>query len=125
MRRRPEHGGLGLSRTARTYGVDCRLCLAAGARGGGGGMKRFAHGASALLTLVHVAVAFSPIFDWIVLDVIGAPPETLAPGRLGMQLADVLVRRHLEAGRVHGRDERGARHRAAVVAESLRERRDF
>ena len=49
-------------------------------------LLRFAHGASAALTLLHVAVAFSPLFDWVVLDVIGAPRETLAPGRVGMQL---------------------------------------
>ena len=49
-------------------------------------LLRFAHGASALLTIAHIAVAFTPLFDWVVLDVIGAPVETLEPGRTGMQL---------------------------------------
>ena len=49
-------------------------------------LLRFAHGASALLTLLHVLIAFTPLFDWIVLDAIGAPAVTLEPARVGMQL---------------------------------------
>ncbi|MGC6487694.1 MAG: hypothetical protein ACON4Z_08625 [Planctomycetota bacterium] len=51
-----------------------------------GRLLRFAHGTSALLTGVHALVAFTPLFDGLVLDLIGAPPETLEPARLGMQL---------------------------------------
>lgn len=49
-------------------------------------LLRFAHLASLVLTVVHVAVAFTPLFDWIVLDVIGVPPEIVEPGRVGMML---------------------------------------
>ncbi len=49
-------------------------------------LLRFAHAASLLLTALHAVVAFTPMFDWIVLDVIGAPASTLEPGRVGMQL---------------------------------------
>ena len=49
-------------------------------------LLRFAHLASIMLTALHAWVAFTPLFDWIVLDVIGAPPVTLEPGRIGMQL---------------------------------------
>lgn len=49
-------------------------------------LRRFAHGASALLTVIHIAVAFTPLFDWIALDLIGVPPEIVEPGRIGMQI---------------------------------------
>ena len=49
-------------------------------------LLRFAHGASALLTAAHALVAFSPLLDWLVLDLIGAPAATLEPARVGMQL---------------------------------------
>lgn len=49
-------------------------------------LRRFAHLASALLTVVHVVVAFTPLFDWIALDLIGVPPEIVEPGRIGMQI---------------------------------------
>ena len=49
-------------------------------------LLRFAHGSSLLLTAAHAAVAFSPLFDALVLDGIGAPAETLEPARTGMQL---------------------------------------
>ena len=49
-------------------------------------LRRFAHGTSALLTVVHIAVAFTPLFDWIALDLIGVPPEIVEPGRIGMQI---------------------------------------
>lgn len=49
-------------------------------------LRRFAHGASALLTVVHIAVAFTPLFDWIALDLIGVPPEIVEPGRIGMMI---------------------------------------
>jgi len=49
-------------------------------------LLRFAHLASIVLTVVHVAVAFTPLFDWIVTDVIGVPAAIVEPGRLGMML---------------------------------------
>lgn len=49
-------------------------------------LLRFAHLASLVLTVVHVAVAFTPLFDVVALDVIGVPPEIVEPGRVGMML---------------------------------------
>lgn len=49
-------------------------------------LRRFAHGAGALLTVVHALVAFTPLFDWIALDLIGVPAATVEPGRLGMRI---------------------------------------
>lgn len=49
-------------------------------------LRRFAHSASAVLTVVHIAVAFTPLFDWIALDLIGVPTEIVEPGRIGMQI---------------------------------------
>lgn len=49
-------------------------------------LRRFAHTAGGLLTIVHAVVAFSPLFDFIALDLIGVPPEIVEPGRIGMQI---------------------------------------
>jgi hypothetical protein len=49
-------------------------------------LLRFAHLASLLLTVVHVAVAFTPLYDVIVRDVIGVPAAIVEPGRIGMML---------------------------------------
>ena len=49
-------------------------------------LRRFTHLACCLLTALHVLVAFTPLFDWIALDLIGVPNETVEPGRLGMQI---------------------------------------
>ncbi|MCA8948263.1 MAG: hypothetical protein KDE27_02100 [Planctomycetes bacterium] len=49
-------------------------------------LLRFTHLAGAVLTAVHVLVAFTPLFDLLALDVIGVPAATVAPGRLGMQI---------------------------------------
>lgn len=49
-------------------------------------LRRFAHAAGAVLTALHVLVAFTPLFDWIALDLIGVPAATVEPGRLGMQI---------------------------------------
>ncbi len=49
-------------------------------------LRRFAHLAGAVLTAVHVLVAFTPLFDWIALDLIGVPGAIVEPGRIGMQI---------------------------------------
>jgi len=49
-------------------------------------LQRFAHGAGFVLTLVHVAVAFTPLYDVVVADLLRAPIETHEPGRLGLQI---------------------------------------
>ena len=45
----------------------------------------FSHALAAACTLVHVAVAFTPLFDVIVGDVMGAPVETMEPARRSLQ----------------------------------------
>lgn len=49
-------------------------------------LRRFAHLAGALLTVVHALVAFTPLFDFIALDLIGVPEVIVEPGRIGMQI---------------------------------------
>ncbi len=49
-------------------------------------LLRFTHVASALLTVLHAALAFTPLFDVVVRDVIGAPAEVVEPARVGMML---------------------------------------
>lgn len=49
-------------------------------------LRRFTHLSGALLTLVHVAVAFTPAFDWIASDLLGVPAAIVEPGRLGMRI---------------------------------------
>src|SRR5690606_3320940 len=49
-------------------------------------LRRFAHCAAALLTVVHVLVAFTGLFDWVAVGLIGVPQAIVEPGRLGMQI---------------------------------------
>jgi hypothetical protein len=49
-------------------------------------MRRFMMGASALLTALHVLVAFTPLYDGIARNLLGAPAEIIEPGRLGLRL---------------------------------------
>ena len=49
-------------------------------------LRRFAHATAAVLTGIHVLIAFTPAFDVIALDLIGVPDAILEPGRLGMQI---------------------------------------
>jgi len=41
---------------------------------------------SAFLTAVHIAIAFTPLYDFIARDVIGAPEAIIEPGRIGMMI---------------------------------------
>ena len=41
---------------------------------------------SVVLTLLHVAIAFTPLYDWIVTEIIKAPADIIEPGRLGLQI---------------------------------------
>ena len=64
-------------------------------------VRRFMVAMAAGLTLLHVLVAFTPVFDFIALRVIGAPPEVLEPGRLGLRImtpwtAAIAYRRFLQ-----------------------------
>ena len=49
-------------------------------------LRRFTHLSGAVLTVVHMAVAFTPLFDFIAIDLIGVPLEIVEPGRVGMQI---------------------------------------
>jgi len=49
-------------------------------------VHRFMMASGLALTVVHAAVAFTPIFDWIVRDIIEAPSEIHEPARRGMQV---------------------------------------
>jgi hypothetical protein len=51
-----------------------------------GRVRRFTHKAGACLTALHVAIAFTPLFDALALRVFDVPPEVLEPGRLGLRL---------------------------------------
>jgi len=47
---------------------------------------RFTWVAAAALTAVHVAIAFTPLYDLVARRLIGVPEELVDPGRLGLQL---------------------------------------
>jgi len=49
-------------------------------------MRRFTHAAGAVLTIVHMLVAFTALFDVIATDLIGVPAEIVEPARVGMQI---------------------------------------
>ena len=49
-------------------------------------VRRFMHKASACLTALHVAIAFTPLFDWLAGHVFDVPPEVVEPARLGLRI---------------------------------------
>jgi len=49
-------------------------------------LARFTHGAGFGLTLLHALLAFTPLFDVVAADLVAAPPATLEPARLGLQI---------------------------------------
>ncbi|NLG66114.1 MAG: hypothetical protein GX536_00205 [Actinobacteria bacterium] len=49
-------------------------------------MRRFMHGLSAGLTLLHAVVAFTPVYYLVARGLIGAPEEIIEPSRIGMML---------------------------------------
>ena len=49
-------------------------------------MRRFMMRASALLTVLHVLVAFTPLYYVVVGGLIGAPAEVIEPARLGLMI---------------------------------------
>jgi len=51
-----------------------------------GRVRRFMHKASACLTALHVAIAFTPLFDWLAGSVFGVPAVVVEPARLGLQI---------------------------------------
>ncbi|HWQ84410.1 MAG TPA: hypothetical protein VN363_07580, partial [Anaerolineales bacterium] len=49
-------------------------------------MYRFMMLAGASLTGLHVLVAFTPLYDIVVSGILGAPPEIVEPGRIGLRI---------------------------------------
>lgn len=49
-------------------------------------LRRFAIGTGAVLMLVHVLIAFTPLFDFVAGTLIGAPEEIQEAARLGLKL---------------------------------------
>lgn len=41
---------------------------------------------SALLTLLHFAAAFTPLYDVLAVQILGVPPKIIEPGRLGLRI---------------------------------------
>jgi len=49
-------------------------------------LRRFMMSAGAILTVIHVLIAFTPLYDIVVVDVIGAPAEIVQPARIGLMI---------------------------------------
>ena len=49
-------------------------------------MHRFMMGAGFVLTLIHAAFAFTPLFDVVLVPLLGAPDVVTGPARLGLQV---------------------------------------
>jgi progressive ankylosis protein len=49
-------------------------------------MRRFMMTTSAALTVLHVLIAFTPLYDIVAKNLLGAPPEIIEPGRLGLRI---------------------------------------
>ena len=49
-------------------------------------MRRFMMSTSAVLTVLHVLVVFTPLYDVIARHLLGAPAEIIDPGRMGLRI---------------------------------------
>lgn len=49
-------------------------------------VHRFMNITSLVLTLIHVLVAFTPIYDWIATHLLGVPAQIIEPGRIGLMI---------------------------------------
>ena len=49
-------------------------------------LRRFMHSAGFFLTLVHAAVAFTPLYDFVARSILGVPADIIEPGRLGLRI---------------------------------------
>jgi hypothetical protein len=49
-------------------------------------MRRFMMSASAVLTALHILIAFTPLYDGIAIKLLGVPPEIIEPGRTGLRI---------------------------------------
>jgi len=49
-------------------------------------VRQFTWIAGATLTALHILIAFTPLYYWVVRDLLGAPPEIIEPARLGLRI---------------------------------------
>ncbi len=49
-------------------------------------LRRFTHRTSALLTLLHALIAFTPLYDVVVRSIMGAPEAIVEPARRGLMI---------------------------------------
>jgi hypothetical protein len=49
-------------------------------------LRRFAMWAGAVLTALHVLIAFTPLYSFVVVQLIGAPAEIVEPARVGLMI---------------------------------------
>jgi len=61
-------------------------------------LRNFMAGMALVLTSLHILVAFTPIYDFITLEILNTPPILVEPGRIGMMLmtpwtASIAIRR--------------------------------
>lgn len=61
-------------------------------------LRNFMAGLATVLTLIHILVAFTPLFDFLVSDILKIPEPIIEPARIGMMLmtpwtASIAVRR--------------------------------
>jgi hypothetical protein len=49
-------------------------------------VRRFMNITSLIMTLIHVLVAFTPLYDWIATHLLGVPLEIIEPGRIGLMI---------------------------------------
>jgi hypothetical protein len=49
-------------------------------------MRRFMMNAGAVLTALHVVIAFTPLYYFVVVNLIGAPQEIIEPARIGLMI---------------------------------------
>jgi hypothetical protein len=49
-------------------------------------LRRFMGWIAVLVTLLHGLLAFTPLYDWLVINIIAVPAEIVEPARLGMRL---------------------------------------
>lgn len=49
-------------------------------------LRRFMMISAGILSTIHILVAFTPLYYIVVEDIIGAPPEIIGPGRVGLML---------------------------------------
>jgi len=49
-------------------------------------IRRFMHTTSAVLTILHILVVITPIYDFVVGSLIGSPQEIIAPARIGLAI---------------------------------------